>query len=130
LRGTADRIDLLADGTMRLIDYKTGRAPKTSRAVQLPIYGVAAEQRLAGYRSQDWELGEAGYVAFGMRELFVPMRSRRSDQASTIADGQRRFLGAVEGIEAGDYPPRPEDPILCDYCAYTEVCRKDYVGDE
>ena len=26
LRGTADRIDLLADGTLRLIDYKTGKA--------------------------------------------------------------------------------------------------------
>ena len=47
LRGMADRLDLLADGTFRLIDYKLSSAPNKSRALQLPIYGVCAEQRLA-----------------------------------------------------------------------------------
>jgi RecB family exonuclease len=130
LRGTADRIDLLEDGTIRLIDYKTGRAPKGSRAVQLPIYGLAATERLGGHRGRNWELREAGYLAFGMRELFVPMGARRSDYESTITDAKRRFLRSVEGIEAGEYPPRPADLMLCDYCAYTEVCRKDYVSDD
>jgi hypothetical protein len=130
LRGTADRIDLLDDGTLRLIDYKAGSAPRSSRAVQLPIYGVAAQQRLTGHRGRTWRLGEAGYVAFGTRELFVPLASRGSDLASSLLDGQRRFLEAVEGIEAGLYPPRPRDTILCDYCGYSEVCRKDYVAAE
>jgi RecB family exonuclease len=46
LRGKVDRIDLLADGTFRLIDYKLGWPPDKGRALQLPIYGLCAEQRL------------------------------------------------------------------------------------
>jgi len=36
VRGKADRIDLLADGTLRVIDYKTGRAPQAGRACNCP----------------------------------------------------------------------------------------------
>ena len=31
---------------------------------------------------------------------------------------------------AGEFPPRPLDDDGCRYCAYSSVCRKDYVGDE
>ncbi|MBE3132610.1 MAG: PD-(D/E)XK nuclease family protein, partial [Acidobacteria bacterium] len=37
LRGTVDRIDLLADGRFRIVDYKTGRAFDWRRSTQLPI---------------------------------------------------------------------------------------------
>ena len=49
LSGKADRIDLLADGTFRLIDYKLGWPPNKARALQLPIYGICAEQSLDGH---------------------------------------------------------------------------------
>ena len=56
LRGKADRIDLLADGTFRLIDYKLGWPPNRARALQLPIYSLSAEQQLAGRRGRQWAL--------------------------------------------------------------------------
>ena len=54
LRGKADRIDLLDDGTLRIVDYKLGRAPKPGRALQLPVYGVCASQQLEGRHGQSW----------------------------------------------------------------------------
>src|SRR6185436_4394086 len=62
--GKADRIDLLADGTFRLIDYKMGWPPNRARALQLPIYGLCAEQSLKGHLGREWTLGEAAYLAF------------------------------------------------------------------
>jgi hypothetical protein len=38
-------------------------------------------------------------------------------------------LDIVDGIGRGEFPPRPHDPMICRYCAYAPVCRKDYVGD-
>jgi RecB family exonuclease len=64
IRAKADRIDLLHDGTLRVIDYKLGRAPKTAKALQLPIYGVCAEQDLKGRHGKEWNVSRAGYVAF------------------------------------------------------------------
>ena len=58
-------------------------------------------------------------------------RSVRSDKLNeALAAGQERLLGAVDGIERGEFPPDPEEPFLCTRCAYSTVCRKDYVGDE
>ncbi len=129
LRGTADRIDLIEGGRLRVIDYKTGRAPDRARSLQLPVYGRCAEEALAGRRGGEWRLAEAGYVAFGEARTWVPL-DRRQDLAAASAEGQRRFLETVDGIEAGRFPVRPAEPYRCTFCDYPTVCRKDYVGDE
>ena len=127
VRGTADRIDLMADGRLWLVDYKSGRAPDRTRAVQLPIYSVSAEQRLAGYGGRDWTLGGAAYVAFGGRTALVNLERRPSGLTEVLRDGQQRFLEAVSGIERGEFPPRPAEQTLCDTCPYPAICRKDFV---
>jgi ATP-dependent helicase/nuclease subunit B len=129
LRAKADRIDLLDDGTLRVIDYKLGRAPKPSRALQLAVYGVCAQQQLDGRHGRSWRVGRAGYVAFKERQVFVPLGGSSSlDEA--MAAGQARIIEAIDAIEQGRFPPAPEEPYMCTWCAYSSVCRKDYVGDE
>lgn len=130
LRGKADRVDLLADGTLRLVDYKLGRAPKTSRTIQLPVYGVCAEQRLRGRHGRDWRFGQAGYLAFGERQPFVPLAAHGTRFEDAVAEGTRRFLGAADGVARGEFPVEPDEPFRCTQCPYPSVCRKDYVGDE
>ena len=73
LRGKADRIDLLEDGTFRLIDYKLGWPPDRNRALQLPVYSLFAEHALAGHRGRHWRLGEAVYLAFKGPKRVVPL---------------------------------------------------------
>ena len=123
IRGVVDRIDILADGSFRLIDYKLSSAPSKSRALQLPIYGLCAEQRLKK------PLGEAAYIAFRGAKRVTPLFTARSDRAQVLADAQLKFVEAVEHIERGEFPPTPEDVFLCGFCSFAAVCRKDYVGD-
>jgi RecB family exonuclease len=130
IKAKADRIDLMADGSLRIIDYKLGRAPKQSRALQLPIYSVIAEQELKGYRGRTWSVANAGYVAFKEKEAFVPLGGKAAALGEAIAEGQQRMLGAIEGIERGEFPVQPDEPFRCQWCGYAGVCRKDYVGDE
>jgi len=129
LKGKADRIDLLEDGTFRLIDYKLGWAPKGGKALQLPIYGICTEQRLAGHRGRDWRLGEAAYLAFKGPKRVVPLFSTTTDRAKVLAEAQQRLADAIDAIDGGEFPPTPEDVWHCDACSYGSVCRKDYVGD-
>ena len=130
IKAKADRIDLMADGTLRIIDYKLGKAPKLSRALQLPIYGAMAQQELEGYRARSWSVASAGYVAFKEREAFVPLGGKPSALGTAMAEGQQRMLGAIDAIERGEFPVRPDEPFRCQWCGYASVCRKDYVGDE
>ena len=64
LRGVADRIDLLAGNRLRVIDYKSGYAPQPKRALQVPVYALCAQERLAEQRGGTWQVDEAAYVAF------------------------------------------------------------------
>jgi RecB family exonuclease len=129
LRGKADRLDLLADGTFRLIDYKLGWPPNRARALQLPIYSLCAEQRLASHNGRRWTLGEAAYLAFKGPRRVVPLFSSPADRTKVLADAQQRLADTLDAINRGEFPPTPDDVWRCETCSFASVCRKDYVGD-
>jgi len=126
LRSKADRIDLLQDGTLRVVDYKTGRAPEKKRALQLPIYGLCAQQALEGRHGRSWTVSRAGYIAFKEKTPFTQVQN----PVKALAEGQAVLLTVVDAIERGEFPVKPDEPFLCNWCPYPGVCRKDYVGDE
>ena len=128
LRGKADRIDLLEDGTFRLIDYKLGWPPDRNRALQLPVYGLCAEQRLTSYRGRRWTLGEASYLAFKGPRRVVPLFTA-ANRDTVLSDAQERLASTLDAIARGEYPPTPCDVFRCETCSFAGVCRKDYVGD-
>jgi ATP-dependent helicase/nuclease subunit B len=127
--GKADRIDLLADDTFRVIDYKLGWPPNRARALQLPIYGLCAEQSLRGYLGRQWTLGEAAYLAFKGPKRVVGLFASPDERAKVLTDAQQRLADTVDAINAGRFPPAPDDVHRCETCTYAAVCRKDYVGD-
>jgi RecB family exonuclease len=129
LRGKADRLDLLADGTFRLIDYKLGWPPQRGRALQLPIYSICAEQRLVSHKGRSWTLGEAAYLAFKGQKRVVPLFTSPGDKAKVLAEAQERLALTVDAIARGEFPPTPDDVWRCETCSFASVCRKDYVGD-
>ena len=47
-----------------------------------------------------------------------------------LAAARERLFAVVDGIERGEFPPRPHDPIICTWCAFVTVCRKDYVDHD
>ena len=126
LRSKADRIDLLADGTLRIVDYKIGRAPEKKRSLQLPVYGACATRALAGRKGRTWTVSRAGYIAFKEKTPFVELQN----PAKAIGEGEARLIETLDAIERGEFPVRPDEPFLCNWCQYAAVCRKDYVGDE
>ena len=127
LAGKVDRLDLLDDGTFRLIDYKLGWPPDRRRALQLPIYALCAEQRLGTHRGRPWMLGEAVYLAFKGPRRVVPLFS--TDRSKVLEEAQQRLADTVDAIGRGEFPPRPDDVYRCETCRFAAVCRKDYVGD-
>ncbi len=129
LRGTIDRVDLLADRTLRVIDYKTGRAPDAGRSIQLPAYLLCAAQQVARERGGKWAAGQALYVAFGESEPVQWVVKPDGDPAE-IAESVSRLFAALDGIAAGSFPPRPATRRLCATCGFQSVCRKDYVDAE
>ena len=114
LRGQIDRIDVSSDGRRaRVIDYKTGklRSPRTpdrlakGRALQLPVYRLAAEALLAADGSAAVE--EAQYYHVIGPDAGTRVRFTRAGWESRRADFERVLATIVDGIRAGRFFQRP-----------------------
>ncbi len=131
LRGVADRIDLLEGRRLRVIDYKSGSAPNVKRALQVPVYALCATERLESRDGAPWTVDEAAYVAFSGKRALVPVvRAGASDPGVPLDAARERLFGVLDAVGRGEFPARPHDPMICTWCAYPSVCRKDYVEDE
>lgn len=128
VRGSVDRVDLLSDGTFRVVDYKAGRAPAADQALQLAAHARWAERRLDGYRGRTWRAGDAAYVALGDARLRVPLAGGSVEPV--LEEGVTRAAGVLEQIGRGAFPVRPSGRHLCTHCAYAAVCRKEYSEEQ
>ena len=123
LRAKIDRVDLLQDGTFRLIDYKTKYVPDRKQALQLPIYSACVRTALVKSHGRDIAASEAMYLSFEGPQAVVPLeeRGKRFDDLTTSAG--HRLVAALNDIAAGRYPARPETKNLCTMCGFVAVCR-------
>jgi ATP-dependent helicase/nuclease subunit B len=151
LHGRADRIDRLPDGTLGIVDYKTGMAPSAAKvakgfALQLGLLGLIARQggfvggdgtRLAGEPTvfEYWSFGKNG-EQFGMRKQ--PLAGPRSKGLAVeeFVDVTSDFLReAIARWLLGNEPfTAMLRPDMVGYNDYDQVMRLDewigWLGDE
>ncbi len=121
--GYADRVEVLPDGSGRVVDYKTStRAPPPSEVeLQLGFYALAASAD-AGL-SLDISEAQAWYPLAGQR------RPRVIDlDVSELVGIQDRLTGIAEGIKSEEWTPRPNE--ACDRCPVRILCPEWPEGQE
>ena len=117
LRGYIDRIDVSPGGEVRIVDYKTGTAPRAdfeARAMfQMRFYALVL-WRTSGTVPR---LLQLIYLGNGEIMRYAP------DEADLLAT-ERKIEALWRAIEraraAGDWRPRPSK--LCDWCAHQAIC--------
>jgi ATP-dependent helicase/nuclease subunit B len=134
LYGKVDRIDRLVDGTLAIVDYKTGQPPAPKQvaagyAMQLGLLGLIAEQGFGDVKGtastfEYWSLaqkdGQLGYVASAT--------SKRAglDPADFVAHARRQFEGAAARWLTGEEPFVAKlHPEFSPYGEYDQLMRLD-----
>ena len=130
INAKTDRIDVLSDGTLRVIDYKSKNTPDQKVALQLPIYAHLARELLQQARGRTWTLSEALYLSFEGDKAVVQLRPARGQTLDdVIVDAQHRTVRALDLIAEGQFPPRPAKKSMCGPCSFRAVCRLEIVED-
>ena len=117
LRGYIDRLDVAPGGEIRIVDYKTGRAPReayeASALFQMKFYALVIWR----LRGQVPRLLQLMYLAEGEVLRYAP------DESDLLAT-ERKITALWQAIErartAGDWRPRPSR--LCDWCNHQALC--------
>ena len=130
LRAKIDRVDVLGDGTFRLIDYKTKYVPDRRVALQLPIYSACVRTTLSQQHGRDIAPSEAMYLSFEGPQAVVALEERGKLFEDLVDSAQHRLVAALDDIARGHYPPRPETKNLCTMCRFTSICRTEGGLDE
>jgi hypothetical protein len=133
-RGLADRIDRAEDGTLLVLDYKTGKKHELAgrlaadpvdhgTRLQLPIYALAARRGFgadAPVEAHYWYVSAPG----GFEQIGFAVGHEELGRFAHV-------LGViVSGIEAGAFPGRPGKAALlgfdnCRWCAFDPICPTD-----
>lgn len=138
LSGKADRIDRMVDGTLAIVDYKTGKppSPATVRAgysLQLGLLGLIAERGgfdgVAGKASafEYWSLAKHG-DSFGKVSSPVDPAGKRdrivTDEFTRIA--AHNFIDAAQHWLTGDAPFTAKlAPEYAPFADYDQLMRRD-----
>ncbi len=138
LNGTFDRVDTLADGTLGIVDYKTGKPPSTAAvragfSLQLGLLGLIAERGgFEGLRGSAgafdyWSLGK-GKDGFG----YVASPVDPAGKYGRIVTGEFVALAEANFVEAaGKWLTGMEPftaklvPEFAPYSDYDQVMRRD-----
>src|ERR1700722_9308812 len=120
LRGFIDRIDVAATGELRVVDYKTGKAPPAARAqaefkamFQMKFYAVAL-------------LRSRGVLPTRLRLIYLADGQvlDYSPDHEDLLRFERTLMASCPALQAaghtGDF--RPHKSLLCDWCPHHEHC--------
>jgi RecB family exonuclease len=110
IKGRADRVDVYDDGSVHVLDYKSGRPPDVKVSLQVPLYSACLQQQLTAPRV------EGSYLS--LRERKVVPRQDPEGVAALLKETYRN-------ITQGRLEPRPYQDFLCNTCGYVGVCRKE-----
>jgi putative RecB family exonuclease len=118
LRGYVDRLDVASTtGDLRVVDYKTGKAPR-------PEYADEALFQMKFYALVLWRL--RGVVPRRLQLVYLGSGDVMTyDPSEGDLRGVERKLQALweaikEATDSGDWRPRPSR--LCDWCDFQAVC--------
>ena len=117
--GQVDRVDALPDGSLRVIDYKTGKFPKSPSRLReedfaAPVYARGVSAAFAGAPVVEVELL---YLESGEKITFTVDEAWQAHKDVAILESARR----VQAAEASsNFPPRPSK--LCGWCDFRARC--------
>ena len=117
LRGYVDRLDVAPTGALRVVDYKTGRAPRegfeAKAMFQMRFYALV----LWRLRGQVPRLLQLLYLGSGEVLRYEP---DEADLRATERKVVALWAAIQRATEQGDWRPNPSK--LCDWCDHQALC--------
>ena len=116
LTGIIDRIDKLPDGTIEIVDYKTGKRMPSQNALnknnQLSLYAIGLKSRWPRTKMEDLNLS-LYFLKFGEK-----LNTKRTEE--DLEEAKDKVIDLIHKIKKSNFEPRSS--FLCGWCGYRNIC--------
>ncbi len=125
IQGRVDRIDRRDDGTLAVVDYKSGGTPRPlgdsleGYDVQLAIYALAAAR--ADPTGEGQPVTRAAFLHVGSGRASAALEGQQLKTALTAA--RARIADVTTAVHRADFRVAPRDTCP-DYCEFLAICRR------
>lgn len=145
--GVIDRVEVLEDGSIILVDYKSGDSTinnistwKDNGTFQLWLYSQAIEKGLSevlgprsvlaaiyfSLKAMERKSGfavESPLLASFHEDLDKKAWIGKDVRAEMDSEIEAEVASVIEGISRGEFTPNPKDSGICDSCDWRTTCR-------
>ncbi len=121
IKGKMDRVDVLPDGSLEIIDYKTGESPSLNNKEEKKIILSPEDKeqlliyQLAGQEIFREKIGRLTYYYLdgGIKVSFL-------GNAGEMQAMEGKIIKTIEEIKSGSFSPKPS--LMCRYCDFRGIC--------
>jgi putative RecB family exonuclease len=118
LIGYIDRLSLVSENHIEIIDYKTNNTPKTQQEVdkdkQLALYSIAIREKFPFVEKID--------LCWYFLSVNIKQVSKRTEEELALL--KKEIITVIRDIEdskeKNNFPAKPS--ALCDWCSYRSIC--------
>ncbi len=132
MHGRVDRIDIAADGRVKVIDYKSSsgaiskRETLAGRNMQLPVYAMAVQHAILANGNTQVKSGQ--FLSFSSGEQIGQIDFQDGEDYIGLT---QNYIGEfVSAIKGGDFSVNPSSPDSCKHCDHKQLCRITELGGE
>ena len=117
LRGIIDRLDVAADGSIRIIDYKSGRSPAPAygqkERFQMRFYALVVER----LRDRRPALARLLFLRDGVH---IDLHPSDEDMAAIEHEVRALWREITAAAQRGEFKPKKSK--LCGWCSFQAMC--------
>lgn len=113
MNGIIDRLDRLPDGSLQVVDYKSGKMP-SDEDMPLKSFGMRFYAEMVARLTGEWPTRLVLLYLGNPARVVLPLDKQALRAANT------KITTAWDAIDRGEFKPKPS--WSCKFCPYREIC--------
>jgi DNA helicase-2/ATP-dependent DNA helicase PcrA len=120
IKGKMDRVDILEDGSLEIVDYKTGGLPDYNEKEKKYILSAEDKEQLLIYQLAAQSIFREKVSRLTYYYLDGALKVSFLGKPEELQTVEEKIIKIIEEIKKSSFPPKPS--LMCEHCDFRGIC--------